>query len=232
MAMGLGQAAGHVTLAWQASSSTNKTGYYVYYGLKSGSYNYEISVGKQTSVTISNLIEGATYYFTATTHDGGESPFSNVASFTVPVNPTNHQAMVTLPSPVAGQYKFVVSGANDLEYVVERSTDLIHWTPIMTNTAPLFFTATNGVSKQTYYRTVAYQPVGTNESTARLIAPTRTPETFSFEVTGGAGQTYIVQTSSNLVNWTAIDTNVAPFDFVATNFDEPSQRFYRAVQPQ
>ncbi len=61
-------------------------GYSIYYGTASRIYTNKISIGNGTSVTITNLVEGITYYFAATAYDdaGLESPFSNEAVYTVP----------------------------------------------------------------------------------------------------------------------------------------------------
>jgi hypothetical protein len=50
---------------------------------------------------------------------------------------------------------------------------------------------------------------------------------FSFQVTGVVGGTYVVQATSDLVNWTAIQTNTAPFTCQDSTAGVP-QRFYRA----
>ncbi len=81
-----------VTLAWQPSTDTNVVGYNVYYGGASENYTNKISTGDTTSIVISGLIPGATYYFAATAYDdtGLESPFSNEASYAVPLAATNN----------------------------------------------------------------------------------------------------------------------------------------------
>jgi endonuclease/exonuclease/phosphatase family metal-dependent hydrolase len=55
---------------------------------------------------------------------------------------------------------------------------------------------------------------------------------FQFNLTGTAGATYIVQSSTNLANanWIPLFTNVSPFAFTDLNFSPP-QKFYRAVAP-
>lgn len=75
-----------VSLSWQSSSSTNVTGYNLYYGTVSGNYTGKIRVGNVTTTTISNLNCGTTYYFSATAVDssGSESGFSNETRFLVP----------------------------------------------------------------------------------------------------------------------------------------------------
>jgi hypothetical protein len=71
--------AAQVKLAWDASTDSNISGYKVYYGTSSGSYQVVIDVGNIPACTISNLPEGITYYFAATGYDssGAESDFSN-----------------------------------------------------------------------------------------------------------------------------------------------------------
>lgn len=56
------------------------------------------------------------------------------------------------------------------------------------------------------------------------------PNGFNFTVAGITDTNYAVEASSDLVNWTALQTNVAPFVFVDTNSSQFSQRFYRMVQ--
>ena len=79
-----------VTLTWNPSPDTNAVGYKIYYGGASGVYTNTVSVGSATTATISGLLAGVTYYFSATTvaASGAESPFSNEATY-VPVAVTN-----------------------------------------------------------------------------------------------------------------------------------------------
>lgn len=51
----------------------------------------------------------------------------------------------------------------------------------------------------------------------------------SFQVVGNSGATFVVQASSNLINWINVQTNVAPFTFVDTNMPSGGMRFYRTV---
>ncbi|MFO1512200.1 MAG: Ig-like domain-containing protein [Verrucomicrobiota bacterium] len=69
---------------------------------------------------------------------------------------------------------------------------------------------------------------------ATLTSPTMLPNgQFQLTIQGIAGQTYATETSSNLANWSAIITNVAPAntfnitDAISTNV---LQRFYRTRQ--
>jgi predicted phage tail protein len=81
----LGQgAAADISLAWDASTSANISGYKVYVGTASGSYGTPTAVGNQLSYTVSGLTAG-TYYFavTAVNASGSESGYSNQVSTTV-----------------------------------------------------------------------------------------------------------------------------------------------------
>jgi hypothetical protein len=75
-----------VTLAWDASTDPSISGYKVYYGTSSGSYQTIIDVGNITTCTISNLPDGTTYYFAATDYNtsGTESGYSNEVVYNPP----------------------------------------------------------------------------------------------------------------------------------------------------
>jgi len=79
-------AAASVTLAWNPSTDPVVAGYNMYYGGASGTYTNVESAGSATSVTVTGLVAGATYYFAATTYstEGVESSFSTEVSYTVP----------------------------------------------------------------------------------------------------------------------------------------------------
>jgi hypothetical protein len=81
------RAASSVTLAWNANSETNLAGYRLYYGAASHAYSDNVSVAAPTTiVTVSNLLEGQTYYFAVTAFctDGLESDYSAEISYLVP----------------------------------------------------------------------------------------------------------------------------------------------------
>lgn len=83
-AAGLNQARGrNVVLEWNPSVSADVAGYYVYYGTASSNYSCKLDAGNASSITISNLACGITYYFAATAYDanGNESAFSSEITF-------------------------------------------------------------------------------------------------------------------------------------------------------
>ena len=119
--------AANVTLSWNASASASVAGYYVYFGTTSGSYASKLDAGNSTSLTVSNLTAGVTYYFAATAYDtaGDQSSYSGEVSFIVPGVLTLTSASGT-GSPALIQFP-VVPGS---WYEVQATTDLKNWATI------------------------------------------------------------------------------------------------------
>lgn len=81
--------AADVSLAWDPSISTNISGYKVYVGSSSGTYNAPIAIGNQTTYTVTGLADGAWYFaVTAFDVDGNESDFSNEVFQTIGASTT------------------------------------------------------------------------------------------------------------------------------------------------
>lgn len=145
----------NATLAWQSSSDPQVAGFNIYYGVASKVYPNKMSVGQATSLTVSNLVPGATYYFAATTYDaaGSESAFSSEVSYTVPAPPPGLQLVVTL----AKQFILTVTGLNGHTYDIQATRDFKTWTVIGTVTlgagGSLDFTDPNAASYSSrFYR--------------------------------------------------------------------------------
>ena len=143
-----------VTLAWQPSSSSNVTGYRVYYGPASGNYTNSVLVGNVTTNTVSGLASGDTYYFavTAVAAGGQESPVSNQVSFVPGVQ------TVRIHTASAKQFVLTVSGLIGHTYQIQATQDFKTWTTIGTVTlgagGSLDFTDTNAASyPHRFYRT-------------------------------------------------------------------------------
>jgi hypothetical protein len=92
----------NVTLGWSASTDTNVTGYYLYFGTNSASYSSRVDVGPVTMATIAGLTgRSTTYYFAASAYNSSrmESMLSSQVSFTTSSNFS--PSLAALPS-VAG----------------------------------------------------------------------------------------------------------------------------------
>jgi hypothetical protein len=90
--------AANVTIQWDPSPDTSVVGYNFYYGVASRTYTNIIDVGNATTVTVSNLVPGNTYYFAATAYNvlGTESVFSDELSYTVPLAVNNPPTLNTI----------------------------------------------------------------------------------------------------------------------------------------
>jgi fibronectin type 3 domain-containing protein len=80
-----------MTLVWDApTTATGLSGYKLYYGTASRTYNQPagggISTGSTTAYTLNNLTSGQTYFVAVTAVDaeGRESAYSNEVSKTLP----------------------------------------------------------------------------------------------------------------------------------------------------
>jgi hypothetical protein len=79
-----------LTLTWDPYSIPNLAGYRLYSGTTPGVFTQRIEVGKSTTISVSKLKDGQTYFFAVTAYDisGAESPPSNKVSYTVPFSIT------------------------------------------------------------------------------------------------------------------------------------------------
>lgn len=218
-----------VTLSWDATGDSNVAGYKVYYGVASGIYTHCIDVGNVITATISGLAPDTTYYFAATTYDtfGNESDYSNETTYHTP-SPTGTggtEATLTSVTLIGGQLGFQLSEVVGHTYVVQASTDLINWVSVETNMAPFTFVDSAPALPQQFYRAIELAPV----TPAAAVLTSTSPVTgqFSLAVSGTAGALYVVQASTDLVNWFSVQTNAAPFTFVDANMADYKQRFFR-----
>lgn len=244
-----------VTLGWQPSPTPYLRGYHLYYGTVSQNYTGEITVAASaTNATIWGLVGGQTYYFAATsfTNSQTESALSSELAYTLPADAATQPPFLTKTLSngkfVAGQnlsFSMSAVGTGQLNYQWNFNNQIL---PGATNAV---LNLMNAAASQagTYFVTVTDNIGTTNSNAANLILHTAaagqiaaalTPVTglstmndhrlqYAFDVSGVAGDSYVVQVSSNFSNWVSVQTNVAPFTFVDTNASQFGQKFYRAV---
>jgi len=140
-----------------------------------------------------------------------------------------------------------VVGVSKVSYISPDSTGSLKLKPKAAGTAIITVTVSGGVSNSVVTRsftvTVLPQPaaavananVSVNNATVTAPPVPATLESvslvnghFTFTVNGVAGNQYVVQASSDLANWTTVQTNTAPFVFTEENASTTSKQFYRA----
>lgn len=138
-----------ITLGWNPSTSSNVSGYMVYYGTSSGNYITAVPVSTVTNVTIRGLTAGTKYYFAAKSYNssGTQSAYSAEVSGLALAPGT--------PAPVVGKFNFNFAGSSGSRYVVLASTNLVNWVPIQTNSGSFSFTDSNVQQySRRFFRTV------------------------------------------------------------------------------
>ncbi len=115
-------------------------------------------------------------------------------------------------------------------YVVQASTNLMDWQPILTNDVPGWLNFTDFDSTNhplRFYRMAWPGPAQAPQLSAPGIAGAGG---FRVHVAATAGQAWAIQTSSDLVNWTSVFTNQSggAMDFVDASATNSSRRFYRS----
>jgi hypothetical protein len=250
-----GLAVQSVTLGWNPSPSMGVRSYQVCYGTLSQNYDHTLAVsGNTTNATVWGLVGGQTYYFAARAIQGMavKSDFSAELTYTVPPDAANQPPILTqtlTPKTfVVGQnlaLSVAAIGTGTLNYQWNFNGQIL---PDATNAVLVLNNATTDQAG-TYFVTVTDDIGTTNSIPADLtlhvaaastqVAATLTPVTglatmndgssqYVFDVSGLAGSTYVVQSSTNLQDWVSVQTNVAPFTYVETNASQSVQQYYRA----
>ena len=90
-------------------------------------------------------------------------------------------------------------------------------------------TIVNGVQAQTaaLIQTLVAPMVQSMPATLQPIAPVN--GMFTLAVEGSAGLTYVIQASSDLIQWESVQTNQAPFTYTDEQAGQFTRRFYRTV---
>lgn len=211
----------NVTLGWQASTDPSVVGYDLYYGTVSGQYNHKIPITSGTSVTVSNLIEGVTYYFVVTAYSssGLESVPSNEVSYTVP------GVRLMIARRPGGAIAVTSTGVVPFGWVLEQSTNLSTWSAVVIGTnslvdalfsnrnAPqLFFRLKKATYKAPAVRLmIAHQPGGNVAITSTGVVP------FG----------WVLEKSANLSTWSVVSRGTNSVVSATVSTTSAPQLFFR-----
>ena len=123
-----------VSLAWDPAAGVS--GYRLYSGTTTRKYSSVQEIGSATSVQVTNLSPGVTYFFALTSYDslGMESVFSSELPYTVYVG---RPAPITLNIQIPPTRRTIITGSAtaSLSYDVLATQDLKTWTSLGVVTA-------------------------------------------------------------------------------------------------
>jgi hypothetical protein len=132
-----------------------------------------------------------------------------------------------------GRLQFVLRGQSGGNYVVQASTDLVNWRSISTNAIPAGGSIPISDSDMTNYVRRFYRAVTVTTSPPQLVVLTANRVSATLVLNGQTGSQCVIQASSNLVNWTAILTNIIPdagtIQITDSGATSQNRRFYRAA---
>lgn len=171
---------------------------------------------------------------------------NTVANISVPENASTQTVVltgITSGSPLVKQALKVTAASSNtkvvlaptVQYTSPGNTAVLMFKPSgkFTGTSALTITVAGGKKSVRHQFMVTVTPAVTTPPITNFVATlkgiARANGTFGFQVTGAAGSNYVVQATSDLLNWTPVQTNQAPFVFQENVNNGVSQRFYRAV---
>jgi hypothetical protein len=153
------------SLEWDPNPEPYIAGYNVYAGENTRNYTRVVDVGLQTSLPLTNLHVGVTYFFAVTAYDADrfESPFSDEILYTPAVDATNTMALPCTFSYSREAQIIRFGGSAGQQCRVVASSDLIEWDEVSVITLP-----DNGVGEyeesaadspaMRFYRVIASTP--------------------------------------------------------------------------
>jgi hypothetical protein len=149
---------------------------------------------------------------------------------------TNTSQMVTVRATSSNP---ILIPTPAISYLFPNSYGTLSFTPAVgiPGTAVISVTVNNGqITSNVITRqfTVTIVTAVSAGKVSAALAPATPPSRgqFALNVNGVTGYTYVVQVSTNMVNWDSVLTNTAPFIFVDTNACRFKQRFYRSFYLQ
>jgi oxalate decarboxylase/phosphoglucose isomerase-like protein (cupin superfamily) len=209
-------------------------------------YTSANSTGSLTFTPVLNKTGTAT--ITVTVKDGGTSNNIVTRTFTVTVATTttvsrSGRGQIAFSKPLtncvvlAGQTKTLsvtAAGLGTLKYqwkfngtnLPSAIRSVLTLSKVTTNQAGTYSVAVSnaaGSTNSTAILTVYATAAATLASTAHAHGQ------YALIVAGVPGYKYVVQASTNIVNWVPLQTNTAPFTFVDTNANQFNRRYYRSV---
>jgi hypothetical protein len=132
-------------------------------------------------------------------------------------------------TPTNGGFRILMVGVGGKTFALQATTDMAHWTTLtnftFVNDTFEFVDADAANFEKRFYRAI-------NFAGPRFLSQTPTNGALRMTLVGDVGKTFVLQASTNLVDWTSLTTFTfagITFDFVDAQFSNYAQRFYRAI---
>jgi hypothetical protein len=197
-----------VILAWNPSAGPNIAGYNVYYGTASGVYTQIVPAGNATSVTISGLVGGVTYFFAVTAVDtaGLESLPSSQVSYTVPAaSPVGLALAKIRVAGLPNVFSLTSTGVNPARWAIEASPDLKSWRTLFVGTDSSVHLAVLVSSAPAMFFRLRSGSPGVR-LWSQYAQTNGFPHSFTLASTGATPQQWILDASTDLKTWSAFGT--------------------------
>jgi N-acetylneuraminic acid mutarotase len=179
------------------------------------------------------LAPQTTYYWQVLVSDGKATTAGPIWTFTTQ-DGSRPKAVVSGQTTMSnGAFQFQFSGIFGQNYALQASTNLIDWvtiTNVLVNGNPMLAIDPNARNYRLRFYRLSDQIGG---ATIYISSFQRLPNhTSQFQVNGILGQTYAIQVSGDLVNWTNL-ANVtltnSPVPFSDSGSTNINRRFYRLI---
>jgi len=187
--------AAQVTLAWDANSEPDLSGYKLYYGTSPGNYPSIKTLGKVTTDTVTNLTDGIAYYFALTAFDteGLESGKSNEVSYTPPSSQT-YTLTVSKTGTGSGTVTNLPTGTTfnagtsvSLTAAADASSTFTGWTGACSGTTNPCTVTMNAAATVTAAFAIKTYAISASTGSGGSISPAG-----GINVTYGASQTFTI----------------------------------------
>jgi hypothetical protein len=146
----------------------------------------------------------------------------------VPLTVTNSATDSNIP-PLPLTYSLLTAPAGA---TIDSSSGVVNWRPAATQAATtnLFTVQVQNGASPALSATRSFFVQVNQLVVPTAISPVLTNGVFGFQINGGLGPDYLIETSTNLVDWLTVQTNTPtslPFYWTAPLADPAPARFYR-----
>jgi hypothetical protein len=174
--LGVGTASAQttVTATWERNTDSYTTGYRLYYGTSSGSYQWSVDAGNNITVPVT-LTSGSLYYFSVRAYNTS-----------LQYGPGSTEATLDLRTAAAPTAQITATlGANNVATVTWQTANATSAT-INGNAVALSGTMTQTVTSQTTFALVARNAAGQTATASATVTPTIAAPTAQITATLGA----------------------------------------------